>query len=190
MLELALWDANFYQPKLGGQSLIDQLQERGRLTNGDTLQYARGLFVDSYRGLRRGHHGGAWAGYRAMLMRFPDQRVSIGMTCDMGNADTMTRSEAVADVILWNLFSPPLPGATVSKGTGPTIVAPVRNAEYAASHFSKAEQALFTIKMVDGAAVLNANGATLPLALAARGQLVNRSSALYSMMDTPRTTHL
>ncbi|MBL8985936.1 MAG: beta-lactamase family protein, partial [Gemmatimonadetes bacterium] len=85
VLELARWDANFANPRVGGRDFVTMLETRGQLNNGDTLQYARGLFVDRYRGLRRVHHGGAWAGYRAMLMRFPDQGVSIAVTCNVAD---------------------------------------------------------------------------------------------------------
>jgi CubicO group peptidase (beta-lactamase class C family) len=196
VLELARWDANFYTPAVGGQSLVDQLQERGRLTTGDTLQYARGLFVDSYRGLRRVQHGGAWAGYRAMLMRFPDQGVAIGMTCNVGNADTMARSEAVADVILTSLFAASTPGGAPanSPGSAKPEQTPVRDAAYAGAYFSDAEQALFSIEMVDGAANLKANGATLPLAPATRERLtalggsitIDFTDALQSLSVTNR----
>src|SRR5579859_2291679 len=57
--DLALWDENFYHPKVGGQALIDRLLERGKLNNGEQLDYASGLVVGTYRGLRTVDHGGA-----------------------------------------------------------------------------------------------------------------------------------
>lgn len=179
VLELAKWDANFYEPTVGGRALPDRLQERGRLDNGDTLQYARGLFVDSYRGLRRVQHGGAWAGYRAMLMRFPDQRVSIGLTCNVGDADTMARSEAVADVILAGRLAPSA-GTTATPGTARAAGgAPLRDAtNYAGTYFSDVEQAVVSIDTLKGVAVLNANGAALPLALTTNTRLSARAGAV------------
>src|ERR1700722_17940427 len=35
--DLALWDENFYHPRVGGLKLIEQLQERGKLNNGDLI---------------------------------------------------------------------------------------------------------------------------------------------------------
>src|SRR5262249_27030558 len=69
--DLLRWDQNFYQPKVGGQALLDQLQTVGALNNGQKLDYALGMYVDEYKGLRRVWHSGAWAGYRSNLTRFP-----------------------------------------------------------------------------------------------------------------------
>jgi CubicO group peptidase (beta-lactamase class C family) len=104
VIELQKWDENFYSAKVGGRALVDRLNERGTLVTGDSLSYARGLFVDTYRGVRRVHHGGAWAGYRAMLMRFPEQHLSIATLCNRSDANTQGKSEAVADVVLADVF--------------------------------------------------------------------------------------
>src|SRR5262249_9594696 len=39
------WDENYYHPRVGGQWMVDQLQTRGTLANGDSINYGRGLFV-------------------------------------------------------------------------------------------------------------------------------------------------
>lgn len=107
VLDLAQWDAEFYEPRVGSRAFVDELQERATLDDGTATQYGRGLFLDTYRGLRRVHHGGAWAGYRAMLMRFPEQKLAIGLTCNIDNADPQRRAEAVADVVLAGAFLAP-----------------------------------------------------------------------------------
>jgi len=38
--DLALWDENFYNPRVGGRALIERMLERGRLNSGETLDYA------------------------------------------------------------------------------------------------------------------------------------------------------
>ena len=102
--DLARWDANFYQPTVGGQALLDRLHTRGILNDGDTIPYALGLTLDAYRGLRRVQHGGAWAGFRAMLMRFPDQHTSIVIECNRGDANTTAYANAVVDAVLADAF--------------------------------------------------------------------------------------
>jgi len=98
--DLARWDANFDSPTVGGRPLMESMQQPGHLNDGTPLTYAYGLNVDRYRGLRRVHHGGAWAGYRAMSMRFPDQRTSVYLTCNAANANTMALTEGVASAVL------------------------------------------------------------------------------------------
>ncbi len=102
--DLLLWDQNFYQPKVGGQAMLDQLQTRGVLNNGKTLDYALGLFVDEYKGLRRVQHGGSWAGYRAELMRFPDQKFTIACLCNLATTNPTSLAAKVADIYLANEF--------------------------------------------------------------------------------------
>jgi CubicO group peptidase (beta-lactamase class C family) len=100
VLDLAKWDANLDDPKVGGPKLVELLLTRGRLADGRPLHYALGLTVDAYRGAPRVQHGGAWAGYRAMFMRFPAQRLTVLTLCNRGDAGTMQLSERVAGALL------------------------------------------------------------------------------------------
>ena len=111
--ELALWDANFTTGTVGGRALLDRLETRAVLANGTQLQYALGLSVDSHRGLQRISHSGAWGGYRAMTMRFPAQRLSVLMTCNRADANTMLLATNVA-----NVFLPAPPPAPTLAGGG------------------------------------------------------------------------
>lgn len=159
VIELAKWDANFYDAKVGGRQLIDRLQQRGTLNTGDSLGYARGLFVDTYRGLRRVHHGGAWAGYRAMLMRFPDQGLAIGLTCNVGNAGTDARAVGVADVVLAGAFKE----AKAGPKAGATAAGPVDPAPYVGLYFDESIQTAVEVVAEQGKAALKLMGGSLPL---------------------------
>ena len=149
VLDLARWDGNFYDPKVGGPALIDRIQQRGTLNNGDSLGYARGLFVDKYRGLRRVHHGGAWAGYRAMLMRFPDQGVAIGLTCNIANANTQKRATDVADVVLAGAFTEAPKAAAPAAATAAPPPA-VDAAPYLGLYYADALQSVVEIAQDSG----------------------------------------
>ncbi len=101
--DLYLWDQNFYHNRLdgGGQELIDQMQQVGVLNNGERLKYAYGLYLSSYRGLKTVYHSGAWYGYRAELLRFPEQAFSVICLANhsMINPDTLCKE--VADLYLF-----------------------------------------------------------------------------------------
>lgn len=75
--DLLLWDNNFYDKKVGGQALFDRQHERGILNNGDTLQYAGGLFIQEYKGQRVVQHTGSWGGFRTLFYRFPSLKKSL-----------------------------------------------------------------------------------------------------------------
>ncbi len=107
VLDLARWDQNFYDPMVGGKPLLETLQTRGTLTDGTSIDYALGLYLDDYRGLRRVSHGGSWAGYRAELARFPDQRFSVACLCNLGTASPSDLAMKVADIYLADSFTRP-----------------------------------------------------------------------------------
>ena len=104
--DLLKWDENFYTAQIGGREFLAELQERGKLNNGKALDYAKGLFLQDYRGLHTVSHGGAWGGYRAQLLRFPDQHFSIACLCNLGSASPGKRANQVADVYLGSLMKP------------------------------------------------------------------------------------
>jgi len=104
--DLLKWDENFYSPRVGGKEFLAEIQERGKLNDGKVLEYAKGLRMQEYRGLHTVSHGGSWGGYRAELMRFPDQHFSVACLCNVGNADATRRARQVADIYLGNLMKP------------------------------------------------------------------------------------
>jgi CubicO group peptidase (beta-lactamase class C family) len=104
--DLLKWDENFYSPRVGGKEFLGEIQERGKLNDGKVLDYAKGLFRGDYRGLQTVSHGGAWGGYRAELMRFPDQHFSVACLCNVGNAGPTRRARQVADIYLGSLMKP------------------------------------------------------------------------------------
>ena len=59
------------------------MQERGYLSDGTQLSYAAGLEIGKYRGLNTVSHAGGDAGYRADLIRFPDQHFSVALLCNL-----------------------------------------------------------------------------------------------------------
>ena len=122
--EMLLWDANFYDGKVGGMDLVRRQQVPSFLLDGKPTKYASGLMIDTYRGLKTVRHGGAWAGYRAELLRFPDQHTSIACLCNRGDANPSHFADKVADVILAGQLQP-VPAATLPGTTGVTLPAEV-----------------------------------------------------------------
>src|ERR1700726_3611733 len=104
--DLLKWDENFYSPRVGGKEFLSEIQERSKLNDGKVLDYAKGLFHGEYRGLQTVSHGGAWGGYRAELLRFPDQHFSVACLCNVGNAGPTRRARQVADIYLGSLMKP------------------------------------------------------------------------------------
>lgn len=106
VLDLAKWDANFTDKKVGGAALIDAMETRGKLANGKELDYATGLFHGTYRGQPTIGHNGAWAGYRASLMRFPKLTSSVIVLCNSESANPSALSNKIADAVFDTQLAP------------------------------------------------------------------------------------
>jgi CubicO group peptidase (beta-lactamase class C family) len=98
--DLLKWNQNLVAPSVGGPSLVSTLQERGRLTGGREISYALGLVVDSYRGVPEVSHTGATGGYRAFLARYPQQKLSVALLCNVGNANPDGVGHRISDIFL------------------------------------------------------------------------------------------
>lgn len=121
VMDLARWDANFYEPKVGGSAMVEQLQQVGTLNDGKSITYARGLMVDDYRGLRAVSHGGAWVGFRAELLRFPKPGIAAAALCNVGSSQPWAMVRAVADVVLEDeLQAAPNAAAAPANADAPT----------------------------------------------------------------------
>ena len=105
--DLALWDQNFYEPKVGGPALIQQMMERGRLNNGEETDYSFGLVHGTYRGETTIFHGGADAGYRADVVRFPGHRFSVACLCNMADMQPWQLCRKIADIYLASKLKEP-----------------------------------------------------------------------------------
>ena len=108
--DLAKWDRNFYDARVGGSDLIEQMHVRGVLQNGNEIPYAFALVHGEHRGLRTVGHGGADAGYRANFVRYPDQGVTIAVLCNFPSSDPGGKARQVAGVYLADEFTEPADG--------------------------------------------------------------------------------
>jgi hypothetical protein len=103
---LARWDENFYTGEVGGPALLAQMQEKGKLNNGKEIDYASGLVIGQYRGLRTVEHSGGDAAYRTNIIRFPDQRFSVVLLANAGDVRPATLSFKIADIYLKDRLQP------------------------------------------------------------------------------------
>lgn len=98
--DLALWDRNFYDGRVGGMEVVKRMQAAGVLNSGKPIEYASGLLVHTYRGLRMIEHGGTIGGYGTQLWRFPDQRLSVLVLANTSNMNMYQTVRRTADIFL------------------------------------------------------------------------------------------
>jgi CubicO group peptidase (beta-lactamase class C family) len=100
VLDLSKWALNFEQVKVGNEGLMNQMHERGILNSGDTISYAFGQGIGDYKGLSMVSHGGADAGYRTFLARFPDQQFSVIVFSNLASFNTAGMAFKIVDIYL------------------------------------------------------------------------------------------
>ena len=146
--DLAQWDENFYHPRVGGPELVAQQLHRGKLNNGKELDYAFGLEHGKYRGLRTVDHGGADAGYRADLVRFPEQHFSVACLCNKGEINPGELTRKVADIYLAEKFTESAPFQQESTQKSVAIPAQ-RLAKYAGLYWKEDENRATRVLLKD-----------------------------------------
>jgi len=119
--DLARWDENFYHPRVGGPEMIRQMLEGGKLSNGEQLDYAFGLVIGKYRGLPTVDHGGADAGYRSDMIRFPEQHFTAACLCNRADGNPSKLALQVAEIYLAKDMTS---ADKADAGTGKTVQLP------------------------------------------------------------------
>lgn len=121
--DLLLWNDNFVDPKVGDAAFVRGQQQPGRFGDGRAHDYAFGLRIADYKGVREVGHSGATAGYRAHLVRYPDQRVSVAVLCNASSGRAGDYAHAVADLYLKEHLktSPAVEASALSPGELETV---------------------------------------------------------------------
>ncbi len=162
--DLARWDQNFYDFRVGGNSVIEAMQTPTKLNNGDNLEYAHGLVVSRYKGLKIVDHGGADAGYRSSLIRFPEQKFSVACLCNLANTNPGQLARQVADIYLADQLKPDAPKPKVEH-VGVTLSEPQLKSK-AGVYWNPAVEDFVKLTLTDGK--LSVSGGTgselIPLA--------------------------
>jgi CubicO group peptidase (beta-lactamase class C family) len=149
--DLQLWDENFYHPRVGGAAFLQQMLERGKLNNGEQLDYAFGLVVSKYKGLPTVDHGGADAGYRSDMARFPDQHFSAAVLCNSADANPTGLVHQVADIFLAkDLKAPDTTSATDSVKSSPASLTAEQMAALAGIYWNHENDGFERVLLKDG----------------------------------------
>lgn len=150
--DLYLWDRNFTHHKVGGERVMEMMHTQGTLNNGKELEYAFGLGIRTYRGLRIVEHGGSLGGYRAEFLRFPTQRFSVIILSNLSSVVPNRLARQVADLYLAKDFAEekPKPQKRTVKKPAALEVPEELLKEYQGSFHSDEVRAGFQIHFEEG----------------------------------------
>ena len=107
--DLARWERNFRDGKIGGRRFMERMAEPGALMDGTRIDYAAGLVVGIHRGRRTVSHSGYDAGYRAHFLRFPDLDFAVSCLCNLADVSAIRLAEGIADIYLADRLDPEPP---------------------------------------------------------------------------------
>jgi CubicO group peptidase (beta-lactamase class C family) len=101
--DMAKWLLNLETGKVGGKTAIREMFSKGVLNSGEEIDYACGLQVDTYKGLKRVYHNGKWAGFLTAMQYYPDQAfgvVILGNLTDYSYFTPKSWAQQIADIYL------------------------------------------------------------------------------------------
>jgi CubicO group peptidase (beta-lactamase class C family) len=102
--DIKKWDDAYYHSKVLSKKFWEMMTLQGKLNNNEELDYASGLFIQNHKGLKTISHGGAFVGFRAEILRFPEQKLSIAIFANRADASPTSMAYKVADVFLSNQY--------------------------------------------------------------------------------------
>jgi len=114
--DIKKWDDAYYDRSILSDKFWNMMTQQGVLNNGEVLEYASGLGISKYKGLKKISHGGAFVGYRAELIRFPEQHFSIAIFANRGDANPTWMAHQIADILLKENFINTASETSNSKG--------------------------------------------------------------------------
>jgi len=149
--DLMRWDANFDTMTVGGAAALTAMQTKAP----NSQDYGLGLFIEYEDGFNIVEHNGRDAGYRSHLIRFPDQKLSIALLCNVALPDdaahqTWTLVRNVAALYLNASFSP-MPTGPAPPAAGP---APPNLGQFLGRFYSDELDVTYTLG-------LNTNGSSI-----------------------------
>ena len=101
----------------------DSLERVGRLGDGTALTYALGVGVSRWRGVAAVSHTGSTGGYRAALMRYPEQQTAVALLCNLGSINPGQVAQRVAALVLGPALAAAEPEPAAAGVNGSTLAA-------------------------------------------------------------------
>jgi CubicO group peptidase (beta-lactamase class C family) len=171
--DLAKWDQNFYDNKIGGEG-FNQAMPRGTKLNGREIPYGFGLLSETYKGLKAVRHNGQFWGYTAEMIRFPEQRFTVICLCNTTAANAEALAKQVADIYLADQLKPaeakPNSPQASSSPPQPLVLTAEQMAEYTGTYYSEELDTTYRIFIEGGNLFFKMRNLTFRWSLSARGK--------------------
>lgn len=98
--DLLQWLGNFYAPTAGWEDAFDLMLTRGILNKGDTLNYAFGINLGTFRSHYMIQHGGSIGGYRSMVRAFPNEALNLVVLTNFSSSNSGHLINRMSEIML------------------------------------------------------------------------------------------
>jgi CubicO group peptidase (beta-lactamase class C family) len=163
--DLARWLRNLETGALGGPAVIEQMRERGVLISGDTIAYAFALTRGQQAGRTTWSHGGADAGFRSMVLHFPDDELGVVVLSNLASFNPGGLAAQVARIYLGDdaETAAAAPAAPATRPAPRPVVVTPRLLDAYAGDWEVDELGLVRVRRQGGSLVVEAGGRSVPL---------------------------
>jgi len=97
--DILQWDNNFYNNKLGRWDFSKEMTALTPLNNGDECNYAFGLHISEYKGLKTISHGGGSGDFSTFYLQIPSEKLSVVCLFNI-NAGATSLAYKIADLFI------------------------------------------------------------------------------------------
>jgi CubicO group peptidase (beta-lactamase class C family) len=98
--DIKKWDDAYYNSTVLSKTFWEEMTRQGVLNNGEVIDYASGLWIEKYKGLKTIRHSGAFVGFRTVFVKFPEEHLSIAIFANREDANTLRKAYQIADILL------------------------------------------------------------------------------------------
>ena len=173
--DLYLWDQAFYNHKLG-KDLMDLLHQKGVLNDGKELEYAFGLNVGKYKGLKRVVHGGAFVGFRADMIRFPEEKFSVICLANLGSINPSKLCRQVADIYLADKFTEEKPPEKAVESKTPVTLTQEELKNKVGKYTDEEESFVADISLKEDTLIVEARRISFPIIPISRSTFMSKDA--------------
>ncbi|MGH7453952.1 MAG: serine hydrolase domain-containing protein, partial [bacterium] len=96
--DLFKWDQALYTEKLVKQKTLATAFTPGVLSDGKVLDYGFGWQLDQFNGHRRVMHGGSTCGFRNVIQRYPDDKLTVIILTNRAGPEVAPLADKLAEL--------------------------------------------------------------------------------------------
>jgi len=120
--DLTRWAVALNHRQVPSRSALDTAWTPVRLSDGVTYPYGFGWFLHTQRGQARIAHTGSWQGFKTVIARYPDSRLTVIVLANLAEAQVGAIAFGIAGLLDPSLQPPHL--VTLQRGPQPSTTIP------------------------------------------------------------------